>query len=637
MHEMTHHIETSGQYEDLRKGIESYLRSKGTDVDYELEILAEEYEANGVDLLEDDQIWREYVAKNVETLLADEESVRYLARENRGLFDKIREFLRDLVTRFRGTQDEKAVRGLLKLYDQALDTVDAHPENRYQGEQHLIKQAQDGSLYVDVTEAGLTGIAKNDVPKALANIVSTKFKTWIDANGQKIGVNSRTAREWANSKDANRLYKRDAQKYTDKMNSFGHADELLQASRNYVAEGLKHVRKDNFVNFARGKIQFKVGGNGYEADIVVGITDQQVPILYDVVKIKDKKIVEALNTTPAANNANRRRGSASTVNSIPQKRANDNANPDQNSGQNSVGRPLDELRAQGQQMTPEERKAYVEASRARRAKLRDLSAQYGEIPQGERPAREISLPQQTNDSTRVRRFARTAAESAALSDERAGALEQAVLDGVFDYEPIGDQTAMERAEAKITRDAEQAKRDWAAVIGSNDRIGKDDIALGEALLRQAAEAGDTQEVIRLTAEIAAAGTRAGQVVQAMRLLKQMGGAGQLASIDILMNRYQKDLDKRYGKKAPQLDIPDGLKQELANAKTDAEIENAKDAVFQHIASQIPSTWSDKWNAWRYLAMLGNPRTHIRNLAGNALFEPMVGRSNRLSSYRKTFI
>lgn len=31
----------------------------------------------------------------------------------------------------------------------------------------------------------------------------------------------------------------------------------------------------------------------------------------------------------------------------------------------------------------------------------------------------------------------------------------------------------------------------------------------------------------------------------------------------------------------------------------------------------------KWNAWRYLSMLGNPRTHIRNLIGNAVFIPAI--------------
>ena len=32
---------------------------------------------------------------------------------------------------------------------------------------------------------------------------------------------------------------------------------------------------------------------------------------------------------------------------------------------------------------------------------------------------------------------------------------------------------------------------------------------------------------------------------------------------------------------------------------------------------------DKWNAWRYMAMLGNPRTHVRNIVGNAGFAPVV--------------
>lgn len=45
-------------------------------------------------------------------------------------------------------------------------------------------------------------------------------------------------------------------------------------------------------------------------------------------------------------------------------------------------------------------------------------------------------------------------------------------------------------------------------------------------------------------------------------------------------------------------------------------------IYQNIADQVPNTWRDKWNAWRYLAMLGNPRTHIRNIAGNFFFQPL---------------
>lgn len=45
-------------------------------------------------------------------------------------------------------------------------------------------------------------------------------------------------------------------------------------------------------------------------------------------------------------------------------------------------------------------------------------------------------------------------------------------------------------------------------------------------------------------------------------------------------------------------------------------------IYQNVADQIPANWMDKWNAWRYLAMLANPRTHVRNVAGNFFFQPL---------------
>lgn len=38
-----------------------------------------------------------------------------------------------------------------------------------------------------------------------------------------------------------------------------------------------------------------------------------------------------------------------------------------------------------------------------------------------------------------------------------------------------------------------------------------------------------------------------------------------------------------------------------------------------VADHFDSSFMDKWNAWRYLSMLGNPRTHIRNFVGNSVF------------------
>lgn len=47
-----------------------------------------------------------------------------------------------------------------------------------------------------------------------------------------------------------------------------------------------------------------------------------------------------------------------------------------------------------------------------------------------------------------------------------------------------------------------------------------------------------------------------------------------------------------------------------------ELENQ---AYKIVADKFPSSFMDKWNSWRYMAMLGNPRTHIRNVVGNTVF------------------
>lgn len=67
-------------------------------------------------------------------------------------------------------------------------------------------------------------------------------------------------------------------------------------------------------------------------------------------------------------------------------------------------------------------------------------------------------------------------------------------------------------------------------------------------------------------------------------------------------------------------------------------------VFKVLAKDVGGkrTWGEQWDAWRYLAMLGNPKTHLRNILGNlthrmvtetkdvigALIEEAVDKQNR---------
>lgn len=63
-------------------------------------------------------------------------------------------------------------------------------------------------------------------------------------------------------------------------------------------------------------------------------------------------------------------------------------------------------------------------------------------------------------------------------------------------------------------------------------------------------------------------------------------------------------------------IPTETVEAMLKAKSPSEQNDLYNKALDEIASQIVSSLPDKVNAWRYLAMLGNPRTHIRNLTGN---------------------
>lgn len=254
--------------------------------------------------------------------------------------------------------------------------------------------------------------------------------------------------------------------------------------------------------------------------------------------------------------------------------------------------------------------------------LQSLSEEYGTIPTGENPSRRVSVPAKTGKEEAVGRFARTAMEAKATPDEMLSDFEREIVNGTFSHTIESDEKAVNYAETHLARGDAQEK--WDAVVNGSTMATKNDIALGEALYIQAAEQGDAEKAMKIAAELCAEATRAGQVLQAVRLLKKMSGAGQMYYIDRVVENMQQDLDRRLGeKRAPELYVPDELRRRLSQARTKQEQDAVMEDIKNSLASQMPVTWMDKWNAWRYFAMLGNPRTHIRNLVGNAVFAPAV--------------
>lgn len=266
----------------------------------------------------------------------------------------------------------------------------------------------------------------------------------------------------------------------------------------------------------------------------------------------------------------------------------------------------------------------------------DMVGKYGAIEPGENPVRAVTLPQSTDGQTRVRRFYRTTAEAGQTSNRMVTELEQEVLNNAAaSYIIQSNAESITKAKQRISAGNEMAQ--WEAVVNGNHMPKAADIAMGELLLDRALKQNDTETALKLTEQLAYIGTKAGQVVQAMRMLKQLSGVSQIRYVNRSVQDMQRRLNSRYGDHAPKLTIPSELQAELMRAQTEEQKAAAQDAIFQAVADQIPSTLSDKWHAWRYFAMLANLRTHVRNVAGNLVFMPFIVVKNTQAALAEAII
>lgn len=82
---------------------------------------------------------------------------------------------------------------------------------------------------------------------------------------------------------------------------------------------------------------------------------------------------------------------------------------------------------------------------------------------------------------------------------------------------------------------------------------------------------------------------------------------------------------------PEIRISQALQQKFLSAKTDEERDAVTEEITKNIAQQIPATFMDKFTALRYLNMLGNFKTQIRNVTGNALNAGLTKGKNQVAT------
>lgn len=247
--------------------------------------------------------------------------------------------------------------------------------------------------------------------------------------------------------------------------------------------------------------------------------------------------------------------------------------------------------------------------------------EYGAIPEGENPARVVDVPVSTDGTDRVSRAARTVMEAEATPENMLGEVADAIARGELSHKVNTDKAAAAKARATVKDKGWDGAMEQFHQAAQNGRLSKDNAALGQVLLNNAMNAGDSEGAIRLLVDYASLATAAGQTLQAQRMLKKLTPEGQLYGVQRSVANIREELQKKYRDRAPELEIPEELIEEFRNATDQAGRAAAAEEIYRSIAKQVPSTWTDKWNAWRYMAMLTNPRTHSRNIVGNVFFMP----------------
>lgn len=227
-----------------------------------------------------------------------------------------------------------------------------------------------------------------------------------------------------------------------------------------------------------------------------------------------------------------------------------------------------------------------------------------------------------------------------------------IKNGRFDYIPDTNKAQVSRATKKIANVGwEQAVKDFHDNV-TKGKSSKDLVAEGAVLLNNAANSDASGSTyLDLANDFIEMAHRAGETLQAIKVLQQLSPSGRLylmtknvkAINESLTKGQRKAIAKKQEgsnyKKIPAEDIysnyevklDENLADEYMNAKTDEQRDAVLSKIQQNIADQIPSTFGEKWNAIRYVNMLGNFKTQIRNVGGNTLMMATQMTKNRVKA------
>lgn len=219
------------------------------------------------------------------------------------------------------------------------------------------------------------------------------------------------------------------------------------------------------------------------------------------------------------------------------------------------------------------------------------------------------------DGLKERKWAKTSTESEPVGRK---ILPKDLDQNSITYEPISNKKTLGNANSMLDRHGYDKSVEYFNNQFINKSVSLDDIALGERLIQEAVKKGDMATAGELIQNVSILGTELGQKVQALSIIQRLTPEGQLKTLNKIVERGKAKGDKAFEGVEITQEMIDHILKTYGKDGTynQEELDKAVEDVKKDIAKQMKVTKMDKVNAWRYLSMLGNPKTHVRNIVSN---------------------
>lgn len=269
----------------------------------------------------------------------------------------------------------------------------------------------------------------------------------------------------------------------------------------------------------------------------------------------------------------------------------------------------------------------------------DLLSDDNVQPRRASDAKNVEVPKVDAYGREVSENAHNLMNSDIISDRDIDTAKRLIQEGAFGHETQHMDDVRDAVYKEIQKKGLARSVGEVSGAAAKGKLSEYDVAKAQVLLamvtdKKGERAADYASDLMVT--LSQMATQSGRQLSMFRLFRKMTPEGQLMTVQkSVKNNVEKMIRSGQVKKGFEATIDPELEQDYLNAAKEAgrakdpqsqkeaqqKMKDVENAIYATVAAQMPATEKAKWDAWRYMCMLGNVKTQARNLAGNAMFMP----------------